>query len=1390
MFKRSVNVRFALILSAIIGATSMGLYFVHGWQIRRNAGSYKSRAEQAASNGDKLKAAGFYDRYLKFRFDDIDARTQFSLILADLAKDKGSFQNAYLSLERVLRDAPDQLTVRRRAADMAMAIDRPSDAKFHLEELLKINENDPTLLEQLGACEELGGRSEAAITRLEQAIAIDRERVACYPKLAAAYRRTGKTEEADLAMNRMVDANPKSPRALLERARYLRNLGLLDAASRDIVMIRTKLAPDEQEAILISGELAASRNQLDVARMEFERGRTLYPKDLRFQIGVIRLDLNSGRTKEAVAALQTSVAGVPDSSGDVWLLADLCITADQVEMAKLLISQLSKDNSLQPAVNYLESRILIKDRKWLAATNSLVKNRPELSRLPELAFQVEMLLVSCYSELERPDKQLDAARAAVAIEPTAISARLAVADAKLASANVNEALDEYLKLVGRSLGARFAAVRLMIWQNQNRQGVTPDWTRAEQLLEATPPEGRATVEYRLLVASTLSLKGKPADARSLLEEVAKVEPKETRYWLALAVLVGRESGPRSAEIVLDRAEAAAGDTADLRLARASHLMAERASIERIRKLEIGSARLPSADSDRLLLGLADVYTTLGAKADARRLLDLLAVQQPNHVALRMRQFQFEVEDGDLEKIKNFVGEIRKIEGEEGASWRYCDAVYQATVAQRENSVGAAMVARSRLAEVSALRPTWAKVPLLEAKLDDWAGNTDNAIEKYRRAIRSGERSVTVVRRAASLLIARRRFDEARDLISEAGISNGNSPELARISTELSVLRERPFEESLALATSAISTDSKIPQDHVWLGTVFVNYGKNAEAEASFRMAIQLGPKDPVCWTALIEFLVRSNKKNEAIALIEKVKSNVPAEQLSVCLARCYATVGDRANAAQQYDLAYRQSPNDLTLVRELAEHQLSVGETEKAERLLRQLSDRIANTPTAIWARRTLALTLASKGDYRNGTDALGLIDINLQEHPDSPEDKRARAIVLLGRPGSRRQSIRLLEESFIRIKPLSDELFLLAKLYETDGQWNKANELYLDLLTNRAIANPRFMVEYILGLIRRKETEKAVVWLTKLESLPNADAGRIVELKARLLKASGKTADASQILMQFAEKDFQTRKNPTIWRAVGLMLGELELPVEGETAFRKYVVAVEAKFPAANLEFAEFIARQNRIGLALEAIERIANNKVVGHEAVARSAVAVIRLGKPDDATIQRASAIITTAKKSLPNSIDLMVSSADFLDATGKYSEAILSYRQILTLAPDNPLAKNNLAWLLVHYEKNMTEALELANKLISMSGPLDIYLDTRSMVFLRSGQNELAMRDLTAAIEQSNRLDFQFHMALVYDATGNPADAKRTVRKANQDGLTERDLHPLERPEYRRLTDSTNN
>lgn len=66
--------------------------------------------------------------------------------------------------------------------------------------------------------------------------------------------------------------------------------------------------------------------------------------------------------------------------------------------------------------------MLLVEQMWLAASEQLTRCRPDLGLMPEFAFQVEMLLVACYAELEQPDKRLEAAKAAVQIDPISLAA--------------------------------------------------------------------------------------------------------------------------------------------------------------------------------------------------------------------------------------------------------------------------------------------------------------------------------------------------------------------------------------------------------------------------------------------------------------------------------------------------------------------------------------------------------------------------------------------------------------------------------------------------------------------------------------------------------------------------------------------------------------------------------------------------------------------------------------------------------------------------------------------------------------------------------------------------------------------------------------------------------
>ena len=151
------------------------------------------------------------------------------------------------------------------------------------------------------------------------------------------------------------------------------------------------------------------------------------------------------------------------------------------------------------------------------------------------------------------------------------------------------------------------------------------------------------------------------------------------------------------------------------------------------------------------------------------------------------------------------------------------------------------------------------------------------------------------------------------------------------------------------------------------------------------------------------------------------------------------------------------------------------------------------------------------------------------------------------------------------------------------------------------------------------------------------------------------------------------------------------------------------------------------------------------------------------------------------------LPVSRADLLDAQAKYEEAIAEYRAILSRQPNNILAANNLAWLLVLRGKDSQDALERINGAIAIGGPTENYLDTLGVIYLKIGRTEDAILTLTNAIEQSPEPHIYFHLALAQEKLKRVDESKRSVRRALELQLNEKNLHALERDDWRRLVAS---
>jgi tetratricopeptide (TPR) repeat protein len=255
--KRRVNYRFLACLLGVFACLAAGGHWLHAFQVQRNAGGLKERADQArAAQPPQYDAAvQSYRRYLALIPNDGDARANYGLALDQLAKSPRERQEAFFALDRALRDAPDRDDARRQLVSIAMDIERFPDAKYHLEALLVRTPANAELEHLLGCCLEAEGKFEDAAEQFSLVVGFeyrapkgksadaakkvgeppatghDPARIESYVRLADLFRqRLNKAQDADKAMDFLVERNGAGPRdkavqAHVARAHYYRTGG-------------------------------------------------------------------------------------------------------------------------------------------------------------------------------------------------------------------------------------------------------------------------------------------------------------------------------------------------------------------------------------------------------------------------------------------------------------------------------------------------------------------------------------------------------------------------------------------------------------------------------------------------------------------------------------------------------------------------------------------------------------------------------------------------------------------------------------------------------------------------------------------------------------------------------------------------------------------------------------------------------------------------------------------------------------------------------------------------------------------------------------------------------------------------------------------------------------
>jgi tetratricopeptide (TPR) repeat protein len=552
---------------------------------------------------------------------------------------------------------------------------------------------------------------------------------------------------------------------------------------------------------------------------------------------------------------------------------------------------------------------------------------------------------------------------------------------------------------------------------------------------------------------------------------------------------------------------------------------------------------------------------------------------------------------------------------------------------------------------------------------------------------------------------------------------------------------------------ATEVDPKAMNAQLALGGFYQSRNRLPEAEMQFKHAIGVDAKDPAPRAALVRLLMQEGKKDETESFLRQTKKELSDNPQGYrMLGDFYFAANDLDQATAEYSSLYSDHPKDPLVKKNYIQLLILKNRLDEATKLNDQI---LKSNPQDV---ESLVFKAQVQLRQNDPTGAVDSLQKALRNDPDNAGAHYQMGLAFLQQNNETRAESEWREA--VRIRPdLTDAQRALAAVELRHGNVDALLATAQQIITAQPYSADGFILKGVAELARQKYSDAQDAAEQAAKRAPQSPAPSVQLGNIQLVQKH--YAEAERFYQQALDKDPSSADG----------LSGLMNTYFAQKQFDKAIAAANAQI-AKSPNTANFY---DLLGTALF------NGKkdLPGAEAALRKAIALDKtntdalekLGKVQvqEGAADKALALYQQSIKDNPREVTFYILSGELYEAQKDWDQAKAMYQQALSVSPENPLASNNLAYVIIEQGGNVDVAMGLAQTARRGMPDSPNAADTLGWAYYHKGIYQSAISQFQEALRLGEKrgdpddADLHYHLGLAYQKSNQNAQARQQLERA---------------------------